>query len=75
VTGLETRHPGLLHSAMIAPCGINCGVCRLGFKVKGGCRGCRSAEAKPEYCETCRIRTCAEMGPRGRRPRPEALGG
>jgi len=57
---IETRRPALLLSRMIAPCGINCGVCRLAFGTKSGCHGCRAEEAKPKYCATCGIRNCGE---------------
>ena len=62
---IETRRPRLLLSTLIAPCGMNCGVCRLAFRTKGRCHGCRGEQAKPKYCATCRIRNCGEL--RGRR--------
>jgi Protein of unknown function (DUF3795) len=64
---LETRHPRQLRSAVIAPCGINCGVCRLVFRARGACRGCRSRAGKPKYCARCVIRNCSEIRKRGRR--------
>lgn len=64
----EVRHPASLHPGMIAPCGMNCGVCSRAFRAKDRCNGCRSDDdVKPKYCGTCRIRNCNEMRLRRRR--------
>jgi hypothetical protein len=43
---------------MIAPCGMNCGIC-LGFlREKNKCHGCRQDSQKPEYCRSCIIINC-----------------
>lgn len=46
-------------SELIAPCGINCGVC-LGFlREKNRCLGCRSnSTQKPKHCFICSIKNC-----------------
>ena len=48
-----------LSSILIAPCGMNCGIC-LGFlREKNRCEGCTSnSENKPNYCKTCIIKNC-----------------
>ncbi len=61
------RRPAQLDAALIAPCGLNCGVCRLAFRATGACPGCRSAGTLPKYCATCRIRNCDQVRRRGRR--------
>jgi hypothetical protein len=57
--------------SLIAPCGINCGVCRAYLKKKNKfkvglervlvrCPGCRRTDAgKPGYCVKCRIKNCS----------------
>jgi hypothetical protein len=45
---------------LIAPCGINCGVCYVYLREKKACLGCRGTDAdKPGHCLKCRIKTCA----------------
>jgi len=54
--------------ALIAPCGMNCGICRaylrnkykVGLKrVLVGCPGCRGTNTgKPRYCIGCKIKNC-----------------
>jgi hypothetical protein len=47
-------------AALIAPCGINCGICSGHLRTKNTCPGCRAMTADgPTYCRTCSIRTCA----------------
>jgi hypothetical protein len=57
------RQPEVILPVMIAPCGMNCGIC-LGFlRDKNRCAGCNSDEAsKPKSCVVCRIKTCEENG-------------
>ncbi|MBU1074572.1 DUF3795 domain-containing protein [Patescibacteria group bacterium] len=51
-----------MNRKMIAPCGMNCGIC-LGFlREKNRCRGCRSGgRGKPTYCNKCVIANCPEL--------------
>jgi len=44
-------------SRLIAPCGMNCGICSGHLRDKNICPGCREM-AKPEYCKKCIIRNC-----------------
>ncbi|WP_370572569.1 DUF3795 domain-containing protein [Methanomethylovorans sp.] len=47
---------------MIAPCGMNCGICRAYLRDKKKCPGCNeSNENKPKYCTSCRIKNCEEL--------------
>jgi hypothetical protein len=46
-------------SKLIAPCGMNCGICIGYLRDKNKCPGCRAmSEAKPDYCRKCIIRNC-----------------
>jgi hypothetical protein len=46
---------------LIAPCGMNCGVCRGYLRERNRCHGCRDTEKNmPKACFLCRIRTCTE---------------
>jgi len=44
---------------LIAPCGINCGVCRAYLRSNNPCHGCRNAnENIPKTRANCKIRIC-----------------
>ncbi len=46
---------------LIAPCGIDCGLCRGYTRDKKPCPGCRGDDAlKPSYCVSCIMKTCPE---------------
>lgn len=47
-----------LRPNLIAPCGMDCGVCSRTFRLKDACPGCRSTSPKPRYCDDCAIRQC-----------------
>ncbi len=48
-----------INSSLIAPCGMNCGICRAFLREKKKCPGCNgSNEDKPVYCLKCRIKNC-----------------
>ena len=58
----ETRHPDSLTAILIAPCGMNCGLCSGYLRGKKQCPGCHGEdENKPKYCIVCRIKTCEEL--------------
>ena len=43
----------------IAPCGMNCGICRVYLREKNKCPGCRGSDAnKPVTRVVCKIKTC-----------------
>ncbi len=47
---------------LIAPCGLNCGVCRAHLRPKNSCPGCRADDAgKAKTCVICKIKTCATL--------------
>ncbi|HME52706.1 MAG TPA: DUF3795 domain-containing protein [Candidatus Lokiarchaeia archaeon] len=44
---------------LIAPCGINCGLCRAYLRVKKPCNGCRGGNTnKSNSCLNCKIKNC-----------------
>lgn len=47
---------------LIAPCGINCGVCRAHLRAENACPGCRADDAgKPKTRVVCKIKTCQAL--------------
>lgn len=56
-----TQNP-IFADTLIAPCGMNCGVCVAYLREKRPCKGCRvRSENKPRHCVTCRIANCDEL--------------
>lgn len=48
-----------MDESMIAPCGMNCGVCPLHLRRTRQCDGCRGKDTyKPAYCIKCVIKDC-----------------
>ena len=46
-------------SSLIAPCGMNCGLCIGYHRVKNKCAGCQSTSLnKPKHCINCSIKNC-----------------
>ena len=44
---------------LIAPCGMNCGICAAYLREKNKCPGCRfTDDGKPNSCVKCRIKNC-----------------
>jgi hypothetical protein len=45
---------------LIAPCGMNCGICLGYLREKNHCSGCRDDnKSYPAYCVSCIIKNCA----------------
>ena len=50
-------------AALIAPCGMNCGLCIGHLRERNRCPGCHGDDAdKPKHCVVCRIRNCDGLG-------------
>ena len=48
-----------MNSSLIAPCGMNCGICSAYLREKNVCNGCWGEEAnKRSYCTKCAIKNC-----------------
>jgi len=49
-------------SSLIAPCGMNCGLCIGYHREKNKCAGCRSTSLnKPNHCINCSIKNCVML--------------
>jgi hypothetical protein len=52
--------PESLKTSLIAPCGIDCGVCMARLREKNPCPGCRDMEKKRRaYVRKCVLRDCS----------------
>ena len=57
---LSTRSP--ITRPLIAPCGMNCGVCIAHLRSTNQCSGCIVVSAnKVLHCEQCSIKNCKEL--------------
>jgi len=53
-----SRSP-VIEESKIAPCGLNCALCRISFRENKICDGCNGSDLnKPQYCIVCQIRNC-----------------
>lgn len=54
----------LKYNGLIAPCGMNCGLCIGHLRIKNPCGGCfnKDDENKPKYCRSCAIVNCELLG-------------
>ena len=51
-----------LKTSLIAPCGMDCGICLGYLREKDKCPGCREIDrSKPDYCVRCRIKNCKHL--------------
>ncbi len=58
----QMKTPDVIDSSMIAPCGMNCGICSALLRERNICSGCNGDEAqKPDSCVACQIRNCPEL--------------
>ena len=56
--------PQSMNADLIAPCGMNCGLCIGHLRERRQCPGCHGEDRhKPKHCVVCRIKTCSEMTP------------
>lgn len=47
---------------LIAPCGVNCGICLAYLREKKKCPGCRGSDENKSFsCINCRIKNCDEL--------------
>jgi len=54
---MNTKHK--IIPKLIAPCGMNCGICLGYLREKNKCPGCKQIDAyKSSYCKKCVIRSC-----------------
>lgn len=51
-----------LNPNLIAPCGMNCGLCLGYLREKNHCIGCRSdGPEKASHCASCKIKNCEKL--------------
>lgn len=54
---MQTNIPSIL----IAPCGMNCGICMAYLRDNNRCTGCNiESPKKPRHCLNCKIKYCSE---------------
>jgi hypothetical protein len=62
VSPRERLLPEVLIPELIAPCGMNCGLCMVYVRDRNGCLGCRAGdEGKAKSCLACTIRNCESI--------------
>lgn len=50
-----------IDKSLIAPCGMNCGVCKAHLREKNACPGCYQPDInKAKSCVECKIKACGE---------------
>lgn len=56
---MKGRPEQVFDETLIAPCGMNCGICRAYLREKNSCHGCRLAEQNwPKTRMNCQLRLC-----------------
>lgn len=51
-----------INQSMIAPCGMNCGLCYAHLRDQKRCPGCYQEDPnKPKYCIKCSIKNCPNL--------------
>ena len=52
----------MIKKSLIAPCGMNCGICLAFLRDKNRCSGCREvSNHKPAHCKKCVIIHCESL--------------
>ncbi len=51
-----------IKTTLIAPCGLNCRLCRAYTRNRNSCPGCRCDDIeKSQYCVKCKIKYCSQL--------------
>jgi Protein of unknown function (DUF3795) len=59
---LKPKKTNAIPSALIAPCGLNCRLCRAYIRDRNTCPGCRGDDRlKSKTCVTCKIKNCEQI--------------
>ena len=58
-----SAHPDSLAAGLVAPCGMDCGVCIGHLRDRWPCPGCNDPDdsSKPHHCAVCSIRRCEHL--------------
>lgn len=51
----------LFKENLMAPCGVNCGVCMAYLRKRKPCVGCRVEGEKMKHCTSCRMKHCPRL--------------
>ncbi|MBN1152347.1 MAG: DUF3795 domain-containing protein [Dehalococcoidia bacterium] len=58
----RSKKPNTIPTVLIAPCGMNCRLCRAFQRDKNACPGCRADDStKPKSCALCAIKNCHNL--------------
>ena len=58
----QRRLTNKIRTTLIAPCGMNCRLCRAYARDRKACPGCRGDDSlKSKACVTCRIKNCEKI--------------
>jgi hypothetical protein len=58
----QRRLTNKIRTTLIAPCGMNCRLCRAYTRDRKTCPSCRGDDSlKAKVCVTCRIKNCEEI--------------
>jgi hypothetical protein len=61
-----SKRTNTISAALIAPCGMNCSLCRAFGREKKACPGCRGDDIfKSKSCSMCRIKNCEKIAATG----------
>jgi hypothetical protein len=57
---MDKKEKQISYQGMIAPCGMNCGLCIGHLRKRKPCGGCsgNSSNNKPDGCKSCNVVTC-----------------
>lgn len=62
MTSKRSAKATAISTKLIAPCGMNCRICRAYTRDKKPCPGCRGEDShKSKSCVVCRIKNCEKM--------------
>ena len=62
ITLMKPTQNSTIPATLIAPCGMNCRLCRAYGREKNACPGCRGDDSlKPKTRVTCRIKNCERV--------------
>jgi len=62
MTQTRSTRTNTIRVTLIAPCGMNCRLCRAYIRDKKACPGCRDGDSfKSKACVSCRIKNCENI--------------
>jgi len=62
MTQIRATKTNAIPTKLIAPCGMNCGLCRAYIRDRKACPGCRGDDGnKSKACVRCKIKNCEQI--------------